>query len=69
MTYGEFLEKYSNEIDLLDVYDQYGFDVTEDFVVPDNSEVTHTYRENGHFAIQVELRTWVSTMCVGSNKA
>lgn len=69
MTYKKFIEKYRDEIDLLDVYDQHGLDVTEDFVIPDNSEVTHAYRENRHFAIQIELRTWISTMCVGANKA
>lgn len=30
MTYGKFLEKHSGEIDLLDVYDQYGYEVPED---------------------------------------
>lgn len=43
MTYKKFIEKYRGEIDLLDIYDQYGYDVTEDFVIPDNSEVTHAY--------------------------
>ena len=69
MKYGEFINKYADGIETLDVYDQYGYDVTEDFVIPDNSEVTHAYRENGRFAIQIELRTWIPTMCVGANKA
>lgn len=58
MTYGKFLEKYEHEIDLLDIYDQYGYDVTEDFVIPDNSEVTEINRRGGYFDITVELHSW-----------
>ena len=58
MTYKKFIEKYRDEIDLLDIYDQYGYDVTEDFSIQDNTEVTEINRRGGHFDITVELHSW-----------
>lgn len=58
MKYGEFINKYADGIETLDVYDQYGYDVTEDFVIPDNSEVTEINRRGGYFDITVELHSW-----------
>lgn len=58
MTYKKFIEKYRDEIDLLDIYDQYGYDVTEDFVIQDNTEVTEINRRGGYFDITVELHSW-----------
>lgn len=57
MTYGKFLEKYEHEIDLLDVYDQYGCDVTEDFAIPDNTKVTEINRRGGYFDIVLDIDT------------
>lgn len=58
MTYKKFIEKYRDEIDLLDIYDQYGYDVTEDFAIQDNTEVTEINRRGGYFDITVELHSW-----------
>ena len=55
MTYGKFLEKYSGEIDLLDVYDQYGYEVPEDFTIPINTKVTQINQRGGYFDITLDI--------------
>lgn len=55
MTYGKFLEKYSGEIDLLDVYDQYGYEVPEDFTIPINTKVTQINQRSGYFDITLDI--------------
>lgn len=57
MTYGKFLEKHSGEIDLLDVYDQYGYEVPEDFTIPINTKVTEINRRGGYFDIVLDIDT------------
>lgn len=57
MTYGKFLEKYEREIDLLDVYDQYGYEVPEDFTIPNDTKVTQINRRSGYFDITLDIDT------------
>ena len=57
MTYGKFLEKYEHEIGLLDVYDQYGYEVPEDFTILNDAKVTQINRKGGYFDITLDIDT------------
>lgn len=57
MTYGKFLKRYEHEIDLLDVYDQYGYEVPKDFTIPNDTKVTQINRRSGYFNIILDIDT------------
>lgn len=55
MTYGEFLEKYSDEIIALEIFDTEGNEVPDDLDIPDDTPVIRLSRLSGSFTLDIDL--------------
>lgn len=57
MTYGEFLEKYEKEIDVLDVYYSNGNEVPHTQTIPYNAKIREFSRRSGWFDVVLKCES------------